>query len=133
MSSSQDKVEYQPGLCNIGGPEVARRKQVAILGFALFLIFATIAFIQSFTLEIALLGFFPALIGAVGYIQSQKKFCFAYGLMGAFNFASLGSVSKVIDKESLSADRKMAITIMLQSIILALALTGLLISILAVI
>lgn len=131
MSSSQNGSEYQAGVCNIGGPEVARRKQVAALGFALFLIFGTLAFIQSFTLEIAVFGFFPALIGSVGYIQSQKKFCFAYGLMGVLNFSAVGKVSKVTDKDALSADRKMAAIIILQSIVLALALTGLLLSILS--
>ncbi len=131
MSSTPAQPEYQPGVCNIGGPEVTRRKQVAILGFSLYLIFGTLAFVQSLSLEIASLGFFPALLGAVGYIQSQKKFCFAYGLLGAFNFASVGAISKVTDKEALSADRKMAFTIILQATVLALAMTGLLLSILS--
>jgi hypothetical protein len=131
VSSTSAQSEYQPGVCNIGGPEVTRRKQVAILGFALFIIFGTLAFVQGLSLEIAIFGFFPALLGSVGYIQSQKKFCFAYGLMGAFNFNSLGTISKVRDKEALAADRKMAITIVLQSIVLALALTGLLLSLLS--
>ena len=131
MSSLQNGSEYQAGVCNIGGPEVARRKQVAILGFVLFLIFGALAFIQSLSLEIAAFGFFPALIGSVGYIQAQKKFCFAYGLLGAFNFSSLGNLSKVAEKDALSADRKMALSIILQSIILALALTGLLLSVLS--
>lgn len=131
MSSLPAQPEYQPGVCNIGGPEVTRRKQVAFLGFALFIIFGTLAFVQNLSLEIAVFGFFPALLGSVGYIQSQKKFCFAYGLMGVFNFVSLGTISKVRDKDALAADRKMAVTIILQSIVLALALTGLLLSLLS--
>jgi hypothetical protein len=51
--------------------------------------------------------------------------------MGVLNFSAVGKVSKVTDKDALSADRKMAVTIILQSIVLALALTGLLLSILS--
>jgi hypothetical protein len=59
----------------------------------------------------------------VGFIQSRKKFCLAYGFMGTFNFGRLGKVSRVADKASLAADRKTASSILMQSVGLAAILT----------
>jgi hypothetical protein len=59
----------------------------------------------------------------VGFIQSRKKFCLAYGFMGTFNFGRLGKVSRVADKASLAADRKTASSILVQSVGLAAILT----------
>jgi hypothetical protein len=56
-------------------------------------------------------------------VQSRKKFCLAYGFMGTFNFGKLGKVSRVSEKASLAADRKTAVSILLQSLGLASILT----------
>ena len=72
------------------------------------------------------LAFLPALIAAVGYAQSRKKFCFAFGLMGTFNFGNLGKLSKVAAPEAIAADRAMALKIIGQSVGIALAATALL-------
>ena len=122
MSQSQ----YQPGVCNIGGAEVQRRKQVALFGSALFLAYAIFAFYTDMNPRSAALAFLPALIAAVGYVQSRKKFCFAFGLMGTFNFGNLGKLSKVATPEAIAADRAMALKIIGQSVGLALAATALL-------
>jgi hypothetical protein len=62
-------------------------------------------------------------VAAIGWIQSRKKFCLAYGFMGTFNFGKLGELSRVRDKESLNADRKMALKVLSQSLSLAAVLT----------
>jgi len=67
--------------------------------------------------------FVPLMIASVGWVQSRSKFCLAYGFAGTFNMGKLGDVSRVADKASKAADRKTAITILLKSIILALAIT----------
>ena len=66
----------------------------------------------------------PLTIFSVGYVQSRKKFCLAFGFMGTFNFARLGKMSKVVDKASLAADRKTAAIILLQSLGLSAAITA---------
>jgi hypothetical protein len=43
--------------------------------------------------------------------------------MGTFNFGKLGQLSRVSDKASLAADRKMATSILVQSLGLAAVLT----------
>ena len=119
MSSEQ----YQPGICNIGGPEVAQRRKIAYLGGSIFIIYGVAVLIRNFS---AIYSFIPALIFSVGFIQSRKKFCLAYGLLGTFNFQKLGSISKVADRQALVEDRRTALRIILQSIGLALILTSIL-------
>lgn len=118
--------DYQPGVCNIGGPEVARRKQVAQIGAIAFLAFALFAFYTDLNLATSSLAFIPASIASIGYVQSRKKFCLAFGLMGTFNFAELGKISKVATPEAIAADRALALKIIAQSLGLALLLTSLL-------
>lgn len=118
---------YQAGVCNIGGAEVARRRQVAIIGGIIYLALALYAVIQNFSPSASLVLFAPASIFAIGFVQSRKRFCLAYGLMGTFNFQKLGSITKVEDKAALAADRKMAIRIVVQSLGIAFILTALVI------
>lgn len=118
---------YQAGVCNIGGAEVARRRQVAILGGVLYLALALYAVIQNFSPAASLVLLAPASIFAIGFVQSRKRFCLAYGLMGTFNFQKLGSVTKIEDKAALAADRKTALQIIVQSLGIALILTALIV------
>ncbi len=115
--------DYIPGTCNIGKSEIRQRQFVALVG----------AFLTVF-IGIGLLSnedpnpprffiFFPALIFAIGFVQSRKKFCLAYGFAGTFNFGRLGKASRVASAEDKKADRKMAISILRQSVLLALGIT----------
>ena len=67
--------------------------------------------------------FVPLMVFSVGFIQSRKKFCLAYGFMGTFNLGKLGDLSRVQSAEDRKADRKTALTILVQSALLALTLT----------
>ena len=116
-------MEYIAGSCNIGKGEIRRRQIVAFIGLIL-LISTTAGLIGSDSAKSARLGvFIPALIFAIGFIQSRRKFCLAYGLMGTFNFGPLGKLSKVATPEDRKADRKTAISILVQALALALTIT----------
>ncbi len=115
--------DYIPGTCNIGKGEIRRRQFVALIG-----LFLTI------TTGIGLLSnedpnpprffiFLPALVFSIGFVQSRKKFCLAYGFAGTFNFGRLGKISRVASVEDRKADRKMALIILGQSAALAFAIT----------
>ncbi len=67
--------------------------------------------------------FIPLFVFSIGFIQSRKKFCLAYGFLGTFNFGGLGQISRVSDPVAKKADRKTALTILAQSTLLALGLT----------
>jgi hypothetical protein len=116
-------MDYIAGSCNIGKGEIRRRQIVAFIGLIL-LISTTAGLIGSDSAKSARLGvFIPALIFAIGFIQSRRKFCLAYGLMGTFNFGRLGKLSKVATPEDRKADRKTAISILVQALALALTIT----------
>ena len=121
-----NSAQYQPGVCNIGGAEVLRRKRVAQIGSILFIAYAIFAFYTDVQSSSAVFSFIPAMLAAVGFIQSRRKFCFAFGLLGTFNFVELGKLSKVASPADIAADRKVALIIIGQSFLIALAATSLL-------
>lgn len=118
---------YIPGTCNLGKAEVRRRQIVALIGLVLT-ISSFIGLHTAGTANSARWSLFaPLMVFSVGFIQSRKKFCLAYGLMGTFNLGKLGDISRVQSPEDRKADRKAATIILLQSALLALALTFLLV------
>ena len=111
MSTAQ----YIPGSCNIGKGEIRQRQIVALIGLAIS-ISSLIALISTSAPRGARLGIFiPLAVASIGWVQSRKKFCLAYGFMGTFNFGKLGQLSKVADTASRAADRKTALSILIQS------------------
>lgn len=115
--------QYVAGSCNIGTGEIRRRQVVAIIGSALS-VSALIGFISTSAEPSLRLGIFiPLAVASIGWVQSKRKFCLAYGLMGTFNFGKLGQLSRVQDKAALAADRKTAVVILTQSLSLAAVLT----------
>jgi hypothetical protein len=118
------QADYIPGTCNIGGDELRSRKIVAAVGLVLS-ISTLITFISTDAPQSARLGIFlPLLVMSVGWVQSRKRFCLAYGFAGTFNFGKLGNLSKVADPIARAADRKTALTIFAQSALYAAALTA---------
>jgi hypothetical protein len=122
------QAEYIPGTCNIGGGEVTRRRMVALLGLILTLS-STATLISTEANRQSRLGIFlPALVMSVGWVQSRKRFCLAYGFAGTFNFGALGKLSKVSDQASRAADRKTAIKIFAQSALYAAVITAIVVA-----
>jgi hypothetical protein len=118
---------YVPGTCNLGKSEIRRRQFVALLG--LFLTGSTLAgLIGTDSPSSARWGLFvPLMVFSVGFIQSRRKFCLAYGFMGTFNLGKLGDLSRVQSPEDRKADRKTALKILAQSALLAIFLTTVLV------
>jgi len=107
--------DYIPGTCNIGTGEVRRRQIVALIGLVLS-ISSLITLITTNAPRGARLGIFiPLAVASIGWVQSRKKFCLAYGFMGTFNFGKLGQLSRVADSTSRAADRKTALSILFQA------------------
>jgi hypothetical protein len=115
---------YIPGTCNLGKAEVRSRQIVALVGLVATLILATGLISSSAPQASGLTLFAPLMVFAVGFIQSRRKFCLAYGLAGTFNLGKLGQISKVANPEDKAADRKTALSILAQATALALGLTG---------
>lgn len=119
---------YIPGTCNLGKAEIRRRQIVSLIG----LVLTVLSFIGLQTADASNSArwslFAPLMVFSVGFIQSRKKFCLAYGLIGTFNLGNLGDISRVQSPEDRKADRKTATVILLQSALLALSLTFLFVS-----
>jgi hypothetical protein len=111
--------EYVPGTCNIGPVEIRQRRAVAVIGFILF-ISSSIALFGIDAPRATRLGlFFPLVVASIGWVQSRKKFCLAYGFMGTFNFGKIGQLSRVQDKAAKRADRITALSILFQALLYA--------------
>lgn len=115
-SSNASEGDYISGVCNIGPAEIRRRRIVMWLGVLLSLVtlasFGQSNASQMDRLSIAL----PAFVFSIGFVQSRKKFCLAFGFMGAFNFGKVGAITKVLTPEQRAADRKTAITLLGQAL-----------------
>ena len=117
--------DYVAGSCNIGPSEIHRRYQVAITGGVLYTILAIALIASNQGSTTRLIAFAPAMLASVGFIQARARFCFAYGLMGVFNFDTAGDVKKVKDPAALKADRAAALKIVLKSVLSASLMTAL--------
>ena len=116
---------YQAGACNIGPSEIKRRRQGALVGAVLFAITTILFVVTDASTSTRLVTFIPALLFAVGMIQSKRRFCVAYGFMGVFSFEKLGDTKKVTVNQDLRADKKYAVKLLLQSVAIAIVLTAL--------
>lgn len=115
--------DYIPGTCNIGKSEIRQRQFIALIGALLTIYIGKGLLSNEDPNPPRFFIFFPAMIFSIGFVQSRKKFCLAYGFAGTFNFGRLGKASKVASPEDKKADRKMAISILRQSVLLALGIT----------
>ena len=115
--------DYIPGTCNIGKNEIRQRQFIALIGALLTIYIGKGLLSNEDPNPPRFFIFFPAMIFSIGFVQSRKKFCLAYGFAGTFNFGRLGKASKVSSPEDKKADRKMALSILRQSVLLALGIT----------
>ena len=115
--------EYSSGSCNIGGAEVHRRKVSGVIG-ALFSVTYYVACISLAAPKgIRAIIFIPLVLAWTGWLQSRRKFCAAFGLMGVFNFGKLGEASRVVEAEARANDRKRALILLTQAVALSVVST----------
>jgi hypothetical protein len=112
---------YQPGACNIGPAEIARRRRAGHVG-----LLATLALLGALIAIGApplarLLVALPAAGSATGYLQARFRFCVAFASRGIFNFGSLGRSDQVVDADSRARDRARAMQIGLASLAVGVA------------
>lgn len=114
---------YVPGTCNLGAGEISRRRLVAAIGFVLSLSALTALVTTDSSRQTRFGIFLPLMVMSIGWVQSRKKFCLAYGLAGTFNFGKMGQISRVADPADRAADRRTALIIFAQSALYAAVLT----------
>ncbi len=120
---TDSEARYVPGVCNIGPAERAKRRMGGIIGTALMLVLFGILVAIHAPVAWRLLLFFPAFIGATGFLQDAFHFCAGFGLKGLYNVArSAGVTDNVISEEFRKKDKAKAFTIFALSLIIAVAL-----------
>ena len=103
---------YIPGVCNIGPAEVKLRKLSGIVGLSATIILFAVLLVGGFDGPWRLLIFFPAVIGASGYLQAAFHFCVRFGTMGLFNMGdTLEQHESVEQSEYRKKDQKKALLI----------------------
>ena len=98
--------EYQPGVCNIGPAEIARRRRAGHVGLVATLGLLAVLIAIGAPPVTRLLVVLPAMISASGYLQAWLKFCAAFGSRGIFNFGTVGTSVTVAEAEARGMDRR---------------------------
>jgi hypothetical protein len=108
---------YQPGVCNIGPAEIARRRRAGHVGLAVALVVLAILIVAHVPPILRLIVILPAAGSASGYLQAILKFCAGFGSRGIFNFGQVGQTETVTNPESVRRDTARARQIGIASLV----------------
>jgi hypothetical protein len=107
---------YEPGVCNIGPAEIARRRRAGHVGVIATIGLLAILLVLDTPPAARLLLVIPAAVAASGYLQAWLRFCAGFGSRGIVNFGPLGESESVVDPEARARDRRRARQIGLASL-----------------
>ena len=116
---------YQPGVCNIGSAEVARRRRAGDLGAIVTLVVLVVLIAIHAPPLVRLIVALPAAGAASGYLLALFRFCAGFGSRGIFNFGQVGQTSSVADPDARARDRAKATQIGLASLAIGVAVAAL--------
>jgi len=115
--------QYQPGVCNIGPEEIARRRRAGNVGSIITLALLVILIAINAPKPLRLLIFIPTMASAVGFLQAYFHFCAAFGLKGVYNLVNpVGNTETVTVAEFRTKDKQIAIQIIAYSTLIGLAI-----------
>lgn len=112
---------YQPGICNIGPAEIARRRRAGHVGLGVSIVLLVGLVAIGAPPPVRLLIALPAAAMASGYLQARFRFCAGFGSRGIYNFGELGQTLQVEDAEARRRDRARATQIGLASVAIGVA------------
>jgi hypothetical protein len=105
---AETSLDYQPGACNIGPAEIARRRRGGHVGLVASVgLFAVLVLVDA-PAPARLLVALPAIAAASGYLQARFHFCAGFGSRGVYNFGEVGPMIEVVDPEARARDRARA-------------------------
>lgn len=115
--------EYQPGVCNIGSAEIARRKRAGWIGVGATAILSLVVFLFHVPAIWRLSLFVPAFFAATGILQGFMHFCAGFGMRGVFNLGpQVGKTEYVKQAEYRQKDKQKAFQITAYSALIAIGL-----------
>ena len=98
-------VDYSPGVCNIGPPEIARRRMAGHLGLIVSVVVLAALVAAGLPNWTRLILVLTAGVSASGYLQAWFHFCAGFGSRGVYNFGPVGTVQEVADAANKARDR----------------------------
>jgi len=101
-------VDYQPGVCNIGPAEIARRRRAGHTGLLAAIGLLAVLLVIGAPAWTRLLIAIPVAVAASGYIQAHLRFCAGFGQLGVYNFGELGPTERVQADADRARDRRRA-------------------------
>jgi len=104
----QPQAGYQPGACNIGPVEIARRRRSGIVGVAIAVMLGAVLVVADVAPVLRLAVVAPLFVGILGFGQARLRFCVGFAAAGLRNLGALGDESKVDDRAARSADLRRA-------------------------
>lgn len=103
---------YIPGVCNIGPAEIRVRRFAGWGGSSAAVVLAGALMAGGAPAPWRLLVFFPASLGATGFLQAGMHFCAGYGFRALSNFGPMGGKADTVEQAEFRAlDRRKAQTI----------------------
>ena len=121
VSLSPEETEYQPGVCNIGPAEIARRRRSGHVGaistIVLFALLVALGVPHWMRFIVAL----PAAVAASGYLQAYLKFCVGFATIHVFNFGETGTTTPVLDPQARARDRSRATQLLVATMAIGVA------------
>jgi hypothetical protein len=103
--------DYQPGVCNIGRAEIARRKQAGWIGTIATVVLWLVLILLHVSAVWRLMLFVTAFIAAIGFLQAHMHFCAGFGFRGVFNLGPKAGRVKKVQEEFRRRDRMRALQI----------------------
>ena len=113
-------VSYEPGVCNIGPEEIARRRRTGHVGLIASAVILGLLLAVEAPHWSRLILTLTAAVSATGYLQAWLHFCAGFGSAGVYNLGPLGSVIHVDDSHAVSLDRRRSLQIALASVLIGL-------------
>jgi len=107
---------YEPGVCNIGPDEIARRRMAGHVGLVASVVVLAGLLIVGAPAWTRLILIVTAGGSASGYLQAFFHFCAGFGSRGVYNLGPVGTVEPVVDAEDRSRDRRRSLQIGLASL-----------------
>ena len=113
---------YQPGVCNIGPAEIARRRRSGHVGLVATVVLLLVLVVVGAPPLVRLLLILPAGVAASGYLQAAFKFCAGFASQGIFNFGPLGQTETIADASARRSDQARARQILAASLAVGIAI-----------
>lgn len=121
MNMSHTTTTYTPGVCNINPHEVSIRRKAGISASIMFVALLVLLLLFAPSPLFRLLLIAPAVLAVSGFLQARNKFCVGLAAAGIEHTQDGSDTARSVSEEQHAADKKRAIRINVQSLLIGTA------------